>query len=104
MSASDPLRATRGTAYRSESKRTPTPLVRFLLAADLRRIDLAAEAGVDLKVVHRLCTGDYLGIKLATLHRVASALGCAPAELVPELVRRPRKGLLYDRGVLRLKR
>ena len=52
-------------------------------AAELRRIDLAAEAGVDLKVVHRLCTGDYLGIKLATLVRVAFALGCAPAELLP---------------------
>ena len=104
MLANDSLPATRATAYRPASKRTPTPLVRFLLAAELRRIDLAAEAGVDLKVVHRLCTGDYLGIKLATLARVAFALGCAPAELVPELVRRPRKGLLYDRGVLKVQR
>ena len=78
--------------------------MRFLLAAELRRIDLAAEADVDLKVVHRLCTGDYLGIKLATLLRVAFALGCAPAEIVPKLARRPRQGLLYDRGVLRVQR
>ena len=74
--------------------------MQLLLAAELRRIDLAAEAGVDLKVVHHLCMGDYLGIKLATLVRVAFALGCVLAELV----RRPRKGLLYDRGVLRVQR
>ena len=45
-----------------------------------------------------------MGVKLETLARVALALGCAPAEIVPELARRPRKGLLYDRGVFKLKR
>ena len=43
-----------------------------------------------------------MGVKVVTLAPVSLALGCAPAELVLELARRPRKGLLYDRGVFRL--
>ncbi len=68
------------------------------------RVDVASAAGVDLKVIHRLCRGDYWGVKLETLARVADALGAAPAELVPELARRPRTGLLYSAGVFKLKR
>ena len=84
--------------------RVQPPLLQLLRVSSIRRVEVASAAGVDLKVVHRLCRGDFLGMKLDTLVRVALALGYAPAEIVPELARRPRKGLLYDRGVFKLKR
>ena len=83
--------------------RKAPPLVHMLQAAGLRRIELASCASVDLKTIAKLCRGDYIGMKVVTLARVSLALGCAPAELVPQLARRPRKGLLYDRGVFKLK-
>ena len=84
--------------------RIQPPLLQLLRASGIRRVEVASAAGVDMKVIHRLCCGDYWGLKLETLARVSLALGCAPAEIVPELARRPRKGLLYERGVFKLKR
>ncbi len=83
--------------------RVQPPLLQLLRVSGIRRVDVASAAGVDLKVIHRLCRGDFLGMKLETLARVAVALGAAPAELVPELARRPRTGLLYSAGVFKLK-
>ena len=83
--------------------RVHPPLLQLLRVSGIRRVEVAAAAGVDLKVIHRLCRGDFLGMKLETLARVAVALSAAPAELVPELARRPRTGLLYSAGVFKLK-
>ncbi len=80
------------------------PLLQLVRVSGIRRVEVASAAGVDLKVIHRLCRGDYWGVKLETLARVALALGCAAAEIVPELARRPRTGLLYSAGVFKLKR
>ncbi len=83
--------------------RAQPPLLQLLRVSGIRRVEVASAAGVDLKVIHRLCRGDFLGMKLETLARVSLALGCAPAELIPELARRPRTGLLYTAGVFKLK-
>lgn len=73
-------------------------------AASLRRCDVAAYAGVSEATVDRLRSGDWERIaklKLEDVAAVAVALGVAPAELVPLLVRRPRGGLLAERGLKR---
>ena len=60
----------------------PTPpLPRILSAYQLRRVDVAAAAGVDMKTIHKLCLGDVGGMKVETLCRVSSALGIAPTDL-----------------------
>ncbi len=74
--------------------RSRAPLTLILQAHGIRRVDLAALAEVDLKVIHRLCRGDFDGMKIGTLTRVARTLGVAPADLVPALVRLPRGGLV----------
>ncbi len=66
------------------------PLVHMLQASGVTRIQVAAAAGVDLKTVARLCRGDWLGMKIGTLCRVATVLGVSPADLVPLLAKRPR--------------
>ncbi len=63
------------------------PLTQILHAYGLRRVQLAAAAGVDLKTIDKLCGGDVAGMKVATLCRVASALGVAASDLVPQLAR-----------------
>jgi DNA-binding Xre family transcriptional regulator len=73
------------------------PLLQILQARGIRRVDLSAIAGVDLKVIHRLCRGDFDGMKIGTLTRVAGALGVAPSDLVPALLRRPSGGLVRQR-------
>ena len=66
------------------------PLVHMLQASGITRIQVAAAAGVDLKTIGRLCSGDYLSMKIATVCRVARVLGVSPADLVPLLSKRPR--------------
>ena len=73
------------------------PLVQILRAYGIRRVELAAAAGVDTKVIHRICRGDFAGLKLGTLSRVAVALGVAPADLVPALATESRGGLIHRR-------
>ena len=73
------------------------PLVRILQTYGIRRTELAAAAGVDMKTVARLCRGEYRGLKLMTLLRVAFALGVAPTDLIPVLVASPRDGLVARR-------
>ena len=63
----------------------------------IRRVELAAAEGVNEKTVARLCRGEYGGMSLGTLARVAVALGVAPAELVPVLAVRPTSGGLIGR-------
>ena len=43
-----------------------------------------------------------LGLRIGTLLRVAAALGAAPAEILPILAMRPRRGLLYEAGIFSL--
>ena len=77
--------------------RNVTPLVRILQTYGIRRVDLAAAAGVDSKTIARLCRGEFGGVKMGTLARIAVALGVAPAELVPWLAVRPTGGGLVGR-------
>ena len=79
-------------------RRNEAPLGAILSAYGLRRVDLASAAGVDLKVVHRIARGDFAGLKLGTLARVAVALGVPPTDLVPALTNEPRSGLIHARS------
>ncbi len=67
------------------------PLTLILQAYGLRRVQLAAAAGVNLKTIRKLCTGDVAGMKIGTLYRIASALGVAASDLVPRLARPSRR-------------
>jgi len=80
-----------------------TPFQRFLAAGQITRIELAARSGVNLRALKTLADDGEAVYRLpvSTLVRVAVALGCAPVELLPELGRRPRRGLLWDRGIFR---
>ena len=77
--------------------RNAAPLLRILQIYGIRRVELAAAAGVNEKTVARLCRGEYAGMMVGTLARVAVALGVAPAELVPGLAARPTSGGLIGR-------
>jgi len=79
------------------------PLDRLSRAANLRRVDIAAASGVGMKSIASLSNGRWATTRLGSLCAIAIALGCAPAELIPELAQRPRSGLLYDRGVFSTK-
>ena len=90
---------------RHSASQGATPLVKILETYGIRRIELAAWAGVDSKTVTRLCRGEFGGIKLRTLCRVAVALGVSSAGIVPGLAKRPPHGGLIgrqSRGQLRL--
>lgn len=76
-----------------------TPLARILSAGSLRRVEVAARAGCSLATLDRISAGRVDGLKLGTLARVSAAIGVAPAELLPQLARRPRGGLLADKGI-----
>ena len=58
--------------------RNAAPLVRILQTYGIRRVELAAAAGVDSKTIARRCRGEFGGVKLLTLCRVAVALGYRP--------------------------
>ena len=62
-----------------------SPLPRLLAARGIRRVELAAAAGVGCRTINRICQGNVKGMRIGTLCRVASALGVAPADLAPEL-------------------
>ena len=83
-----------------------TPISRLMADAQLRRIDVSARSGVSLPTIGKLCRDDpdIYGMQISTLLRVSNALGCAAAELIPQLVTRPRTGLLWERAVFREKR
>ena len=78
-----------------------SPLDRFLRAGRITRIELSAASGVNLRALKALFQDGEAVYRLpvGTVVRVAVALGVAPAELVPALARRPRGGLLAERGV-----
>ena len=69
-----------------------SPLPRLLAARGIRRVELAAAAGVGCKTINRICHGNVEGMRIGTLCRVASALGVAPADLAPKLADRSRDG------------
>jgi DNA-binding Xre family transcriptional regulator len=66
---------------------------RILSTYGIRRVELAARAGVDMKTIQRLCSGRATGMRIGTLCRIAVALGVRPIDLVPELAAQPRRGL-----------
>jgi len=78
----------------------------YLEKAGLSQIDVAQRAKVSLPTVNQIVKGGdkVLSMRMATLMRVSMALGCATAELVPQLAQRPNKGLLWERRVFREKK
>ena len=74
-----------------------TPLSRILHARGIRRVELAAAAGVGTRTVSRICRGEIHAMRVETLIRVAQALDLAPADLAPRLAarhaRRRQEGL-----------
>lgn len=87
--------------YHGRGKRA-SPLVMLLKAGRIRRIELAARSGASELLIGRLCRldpEDLAGMRLDSICKVAAALGCAPAEIIPWLAARPRTGLLYERRV-----
>jgi transcriptional regulator with XRE-family HTH domain len=78
-----------------------SPLQRMLNVSGIRRIDLAARAGVTPETITKLCNLDpkvVATLRVESLQRVALAMGVAPAELIPWLLAEPRDGLMYERG------
>ena len=78
-----------------------TPLGRLMAAAGLRWCDLASRSGCSEGALRRLAAETSVpdGLRIGTLLRVAAALGAAPAEVLPILAVRPRRGLLWERGL-----
>ena len=85
--------------------RNKTPIEHFMLLADLRRCDVASRAAVSVPTVAKLCTDadNLYGCQLSSLLAVSNALGCSLVELLPVLAKRPKQGLLWERGVFREK-
>lgn len=80
-------------------KTNKSPLTLLLDAGRISRAKVCRKAECSVETLRRLERGKWDLMYLQTLCRIAIALGCAPAELIPELARRPREGLLYDAGV-----
>ena len=80
-----------------------SPLDRFLEAGGITSVVLSAMSGVHMAAIAKLRADDdrLLNLPLSTLIRVAHCLGVAPVELLPMLGKRPRTGMLWDRGVLK---
>ena len=71
-----------------------SPLKRIRCAYRLRVVEIAVAAGVSVDTVRRVDRMEVESLRLASLVRVAHAVGVAPAELVPGLARRPPRGVL----------
>lgn len=89
-------------AYRAKArgKHWPTPLGRIMVAWDIRLVDLAYASGCSLGLVREFCQGKLPKpmTQLATMQRIAAALGVSPAELWPDqLTTAPPSGGLIDR-------
>ncbi len=81
-------------------------LTRMLAAGNISRIELAARSGCGLHAISKLCKMDPTTVQNLPVHTVcklAVALGCSPADLVPWLAYSPTKGLLFERGVKKRK-
>jgi hypothetical protein len=87
-------------------QKSDAPIVRLIRKAQLTRADVAYHARVSIPTIDKMCRdGDeVLRMGVGTVMQVSMALGCAAAELFPILVKRPNKGLLWDRGVFVNKR
>jgi transcriptional regulator with XRE-family HTH domain len=72
----------------------PSPLRRIRVAYELRVVEIAAAAGVSVDTVRRIDRLDVATLQLASLVKVAHAVGLAPTELVPGLSHRPSNGRL----------
>lgn len=90
----------------AKERRRPTenvaPLEVWCVQGPIRTVEVAAAAGVSLPTVvklRKLDPAEISRMSLDRIQRVALALGCAPAELVPWLASSPRSGLLWDRGL-----
>ena len=79
-----------------------TPMGALMRAAGLRWVDVASRSGVSETALRTLARSDARidsRTRWETRLRVAAALGAAPAELWPILAVRPRRGLLWERGI-----
>ncbi|MBW2270988.1 MAG: helix-turn-helix transcriptional regulator [Deltaproteobacteria bacterium] len=79
----------RGTGSGRGRRSPPSPLRRIRGAYGLRAVEIAAASGVSVDTVRRIGRLDVATPQLASLLRMAHALGLAPTELVPGLGRRP---------------
>ena len=77
------------------------PLGQILQTYGIRRVELAAASGCDLKTLTKLERGRTRSVMISTLVRVAHALGVAPVALVPELAARPPGRGLVDEAQAR---
>ena len=74
-----------------------------MAVSGLRRVDIASRAKVSLPSVAKLCldSDDLYGMQLSSLLAISNALGVGLVELLPQLAKRPKTGLLWERGVFR---
>ncbi len=93
-------------ARKHQKRAADTPIGRFMAVSELRRVDIAARANVSMPSIGKLCTNSPLlyGMQLCSLLAISNALGCSLVELIPQLAKRPKTGLLWERGVFREKR
>ncbi len=81
------------------------PIGRFMAVGELRRVDIASRSKVSMPSLAKVCTDSPMlyGMQLDTLLAISNALGCSLVELLPQLAKRPKTGLLWERGVFREK-
>ena len=93
------------TAHPNRAALVLSPFEKLRRAAGLTLLDIqaATQPHLDAAPLRKLSRNgeSVMRIPLATLYRVSTALGCAPSDLIPSLAQRPRRGLLWDRGVFR---
>jgi transcriptional regulator with XRE-family HTH domain len=76
---------------------SPSPLQRIRHTYDLRVVEIAAAAGVSIDTVRRIDRLDVETLWLASLVKVAHAVGVTPVDLVPGLARMAGGGLVAQR-------
>lgn len=92
--------------FRNYATSDRSPLCQMIAATGITRFDIAYVSKLSLKSIGFLARNDehVYEMRIKSLIRVALALGCAPVELMPELGRRPRRGLLHKAGYYSRKR
>lgn len=81
------------------ASRLPVSAARQLrLVGGWRQLDVASAAGLSLRRVAQIESGDVGGVRLRELVGLAEALGCSVVDLVPGLAFRPKVGRLKARG------
>lgn len=86
--------------FRNYATSDRSPLRQMMAATGVSAFDISYVSKLCLKSIGFLLRNDdrVYEMRIKSLVRVALALGCAPVELMPELGRRPRRGLLHKAG------